>query len=150
MDGPVLVIAVTRGRVKNADISCPHWQNTDRYRCRLCLVKYYVLLTPTFARWAAMRKRLFEFICPAAYRIHIYTFHAFCNEVIQENLEYFGKLNLEPLSDLESAVLFRELVDEFPNNHLLKRFTGDIYYDDAAAERLVLNHETGELERGND
>jgi DNA helicase-2/ATP-dependent DNA helicase PcrA len=36
---------------------------------------------------------------------------------------------LESLSDLESAMLFRELVDEFGNDHLLKRFTGDIYYD---------------------
>jgi DNA helicase-2/ATP-dependent DNA helicase PcrA len=26
-------------------------------------------------------------------------------------------------------MLFRELVDEFPNDHLLKRFTGEIYYD---------------------
>ncbi len=76
-----------------------------------------------------MRKRLFEFIGPDAYRVNIYTFHAFCNEIIQENLEYFGKLNLEPLSDLESAILFRELVDDFPNEHLLKRFTGEVYYD---------------------
>jgi len=86
-------------------------------------------LTYTDAGAVAMRKRLFEFIGPDAYRVNIYTFHAFCNEIIQENLEYFGKLNLEPLSDLESAMLFRELVDEFPNDHLLKRFTGEIYYD---------------------
>ncbi|HEY9195666.1 MAG TPA: ATP-dependent DNA helicase, partial [Mucilaginibacter sp.] len=86
-------------------------------------------LTYTDAGAVAMRKRLFEFIGPDAYRINIYTFHAFCNEIIQENLEYFGKLNLEALSDLESAMLFRELVDEFGNDHLLKRFTGDIYYD---------------------
>ena len=86
-------------------------------------------LTYTDAGAVAMRKRLFEFIGPEAYRVNIYTFHAFCNEIIQENLEYFGKLNLEPLSDLDSVTLFQELVDEFPNDHLLKRFTGDIYYD---------------------
>ncbi|HTI59565.1 ATP-dependent DNA helicase [Mucilaginibacter sp.] len=86
-------------------------------------------LTYTDAGAVAMRKRLFEFIGPEAYRVNIYTFHAFCNEIIQENLEYFGKLNLEPLSDLDSVSLFQELVDEFPNDHLLKRFTGDIYYD---------------------
>ncbi|HWZ03594.1 MAG TPA: ATP-dependent DNA helicase, partial [Mucilaginibacter sp.] len=86
-------------------------------------------LTYTDAGAVAMRKRLFEFIGPDAYRVNIYTFHAFCNEIIQENLDYFGKLNLEALSDLESAMLFRELVDEFPNDHLLKRFTGDTYYD---------------------
>ncbi|MFB9842096.1 ATP-dependent helicase [Mucilaginibacter ginsenosidivorans] len=86
-------------------------------------------LTYTDAGAVAMRKRLFEFIGPEAYRVNIYTFHAFCNEIIQENLEYFGKLNLEPLSDLDSVSLFQELVDDFPNDHLLKRFTGDIYYD---------------------
>jgi DNA helicase-2/ATP-dependent DNA helicase PcrA len=86
-------------------------------------------LTYTDAGVVAMRKRVQEFIGPEAYKVGIYTFHAFCNEIIQENLEYFGKLNLESLSDLESAMLFRELVDEFPNDHLLKRFTGDIYYD---------------------
>src|SRR6201746_2929943 len=86
-------------------------------------------LTYTDAGAVAMRKRLFEFIGPDAYRINIYTFHAFCNEIIQENLEYFGKLNLEPISDLESAMLFRELIDDFPNDHLLKRFTGDVYFD---------------------
>ncbi|MBV8390517.1 MAG: ATP-dependent helicase, partial [Mucilaginibacter sp.] len=86
-------------------------------------------LTYTDAGAVAMRKRLFEFIGPDAYRVNIYTFHAFCNEVIQENLDYFGKLNLEPLSDLDSVALFQELVNDFPNDHLLKRFTGDIYYD---------------------
>jgi len=86
-------------------------------------------LTYTDAGAVAMRKRLFEFIGPEAYRVNIYTFHAFCNEIIQENLDYFGKLSLDALSDLESAMFFRELVDEFPNDHLLKRFTGEIYYD---------------------
>ena len=38
---------------------------------------------------------------PMLTAVNIYTFHAFCNEIIQENLEYFGKLNLEPLSELE-------------------------------------------------
>jgi len=86
-------------------------------------------LTYTDAGAIAMRKRLFEFIGPEAYEVNIYTFHAFCNEVIQENLEYFGKLNLDPLSELDAVSLFQELVNEFPNDHPLKRFTGEIYYD---------------------
>jgi DNA helicase-2/ATP-dependent DNA helicase PcrA len=86
-------------------------------------------LTYTDAGAVAMRKRLFDFIGPEAYRVNIYTFHAFCNEIIQENLDFFGKLSLDALSDLESAMYFRKLVDEFANDHLLKRFTGEIYYD---------------------
>jgi DNA helicase-2/ATP-dependent DNA helicase PcrA len=125
MDGPVLVVAgpgtgktqilaARIGKILTETDALPH---------------EILCLTYTDAGAVAMRKRLFDFIGPDAYRVNIYTFHAFCNEVIQENLEYFGKMNLEPLSDLESALLFRELVDEFPNDHPLKRFTGDTYYD---------------------
>lgn len=125
MDGPVLVVAgpgTGKTQILAARIG-KILTDTD------ALPNEILCLTYTDAGAVAMRKRLFEFIGPDAYRINIYTFHAFCNEIIQENLEYFGKLNLESLSDLESAMLFRELVDEFGNDHLLKRFTGDIYYD---------------------
>jgi DNA helicase-2/ATP-dependent DNA helicase PcrA len=125
MDGPVLVVAgpgTGKTQILAARIGKILTDTDASPNEILCL-------TYTDAGAVAMRKRLFEFIGPDAYRINIYTFHAFCNEIIQENLEYFGKLNLESLSDLESAMLFRELVDEFPNDHLLKRFTGDIYYD---------------------
>lgn len=125
MDGPVLVVAgpgTGKTQILAARIGKILTDTDARPNEILCL-------TYTDAGAVAMRKRLFEFIGPDAYRINIYTFHAFCNEIIQENLEYFGKLNLEPLSDLESAMLFRELVDEFPNDHLLKRFTGDIYFE---------------------
>jgi DNA helicase-2/ATP-dependent DNA helicase PcrA len=125
MDGPVLVVAgpgTGKTQILAARIGKILTDTDARPNEILCL-------TYTDAGAVAMRKRLFEFIGPEAYRINIYTFHAFCNEIIQENLDYFGKLNLEPLSDLESAMLFRELVDDFPNDHLLKRFTGDRYYD---------------------
>jgi len=125
MDGPVLVVAgpgTGKTQILAARIG-KILTDTD------ALPSEILCLTYTDAGAVAMRKRLFEFIGPDAYRINIYTFHAFCNEIIQENLEYFGKLNLESLSDLESAMLFRELVDEFDNDHLLKRFTGDVYYD---------------------
>src|SRR5476651_217981 len=125
MDGPVLVVAgpgTGKTQILAARIG-KILTDTD------ALPSEILCLTYTDAGAVAMRKRLFEFIGPDAYRINIYTFHAFCNEIIQENLEYFGKLNLEPLSDLESAMLFRELVDDFPNDHLLKRFTGERDYD---------------------
>src|SRR5205823_2667651 len=43
-------------------------------------------LTYTDAGVVAMRRRLAGFIGPDAYRVAIYTFHAFCNDVIQDNL----------------------------------------------------------------
>jgi len=132
MDGPVLVVAgpgTGKTQILAARIGKILTDTDAQPNEILCL-------TYTDAGATAMRKRLFDFIGPDAYRINIYTFHAFCNEVIQENLEYFGKLNLEPISELDSAMLFRELVDEFPNDHLLKRFTGDIYFDAPRLQRL--------------
>src|SRR6478736_3913995 len=70
-------------------------------------------LTYTDAGTIAMRKRLLKFIGPDAYRVHIYTFHAFCNNVIQENLDHFGYRGLQPLSDLESVELYQKLIDSF-------------------------------------
>lgn len=86
-------------------------------------------LTYTDAGVIAMRKRLLDFIGPDAYKVHIHTFHAFCNEVIQENLPLFEKTSLDPISDLERIELFRQLIDAFPKNHPLKRYRGDVYYE---------------------
>src|SRR6185437_13087125 len=125
MDGPVLVIAgpgTGKTQILAARIGKILSETDANAHEILCL-------TYTDAGAVAMRKRLFDFIGPEAYRVNIYTFHAFCNEIIQENLDFFGKLSLDALSDLESAMYFRELVDELPNNHLLKRFTGERYLD---------------------
>jgi DNA helicase II / ATP-dependent DNA helicase PcrA len=86
-------------------------------------------LTYTDAGVVAMRKRLLSFIGPAAYKVNIYTYHAFCNDVIQENLSQFEKTALDPVSDLEKIELFKELIDSFPKNHPLKRYRGDVYFE---------------------
>lgn len=86
-------------------------------------------LTYTDAGVVAMRKRLLQFIGPDAYKVNIYTFHAFCNDIIQENLSLFEKTALDPISDLEKIELFKELIDTFPKNNPLKRYRGDVYYE---------------------
>ncbi len=86
-------------------------------------------LTYTDAGAIAMRRRLLSFIGPDAYKVHIHTFHSFCNELIQENLPLFEKTSLDPLSDLERIQLFKTLIDEFPKNHPLKRYRGDVYFE---------------------
>ena len=86
-------------------------------------------LTYTDAGVVAMRKRLLQFIGPDAYKVNIYTFHAFCNDVIQENLSLFEKTALDPISDLERIELFKELIDSFPKTNPLKRYRGDVYYE---------------------
>ena len=87
-------------------------------------------LTYTDSATIAMRKRLVKIIGPEAHQIHIYTFHGFCNQVIQENLEYFGGYRkLESISDLEVVNVMEELIDNIPNDNLLKRFKGDRYFE---------------------
>jgi len=86
-------------------------------------------LTYTDAGTIAMRRRLLSFIGPDAYKVNIYTFHGFCNDIIQENLPLFEKTALDPISDLERIQLFKTLIDSFPKNHPLKRYRGDVYYE---------------------
>ncbi len=86
-------------------------------------------MTYTDSGAVAMRKRLLKMIGPDAYKVNIHTYHSFCNQVIQDNLAYFEKNSLEPISDLESIALMRELIDQFPKNHPLKRFRSDVYFE---------------------
>jgi len=86
-------------------------------------------MTYTDSGAVAMRKRLLKMIGPDAYKVHIHTYHSFCNQVIQDNLAYFEKNSLEPISDLESIALLRELIDQFPKNHPLKRYRSDVYFE---------------------
>ena len=86
-------------------------------------------LTYTDAGTFAMRKRLLEFIGPEAYKVNIHTFHSFCNDVIQDNLELFNKRALNPISDLEEVALYKELINNFKKDNPLKRYRGDVYYE---------------------
>jgi DNA helicase-2/ATP-dependent DNA helicase PcrA len=87
-------------------------------------------LTFTDAATIAMRKRLVEIIGPEGHKVHIYTFHGFCNQVIQENLGIFGNYRqLEPISDLEKVDVFDEIINDLPKDHILKRLKGDPRYE---------------------
>jgi DNA helicase II / ATP-dependent DNA helicase PcrA len=86
-------------------------------------------LTYTDAGALAMRRRLLRFIGSDAYKVNIFTFHAFCNDVIQDNLSLFEKNQLDPISQLEKIELLKNLIDSFPKNHPLKRYRGDVYYE---------------------
>ncbi len=131
-EGPVLVIAgpgTGKTQILAARIGKILLDTDTRPHNILCL-------TYTDAGAVAMRKRLFDFIGPEAYRVNIYTFHAFCNDIIQENLDYFGKMELDAISDLERMDLFRKLIDNFGKDHPLKRYRGDVYYEVSRLQHL--------------
>ena len=93
-------------------------------------------LTYTDEATNAMRRRLLQIIGPDAHRVNIGTFHAFCNNVIQNNSDAFSDRPLQPVSDLERTTLLREMLDELPKGHELRRLSGDIYYDVFRLDRL--------------
>jgi DNA helicase-2/ATP-dependent DNA helicase PcrA len=86
-------------------------------------------LTYTDAGAIAMRRRLQQFIGADAYKVNFYTFHAFCNDVIQDNLSLFEKNSLDAISELENIQLFKTLIDQFQKNNPLKRYRGDVYFE---------------------
>lgn len=125
LEGPVMVIAgpgTGKTQILASRIGKILLETDARPENILCL-------TYTDAGVVAMRKRLLRFIGPDAYKVNLYTFHAFCNDVIQENLSLFEKTALDPISELEKIQLFKDLIDSFPKNHPLKRYRGDVYFE---------------------
>src|ERR671927_458844 len=103
IEGPVMVIAgpgTGKTQILSARIGKILLEtdaNPDNILC----------LTYTDAGVVAMRKRLLGFIGPDAYKVNIYTFHAFCNDIIQDNLSLFEKNSMDPISDLEKIELYK-------------------------------------------
>lgn len=132
LEGPVMVIAgpgTGKTQILGARIGKLRLETDIQPENILCL-------TYTDAGVVAMRKRLVTFIGPDAYKVNIGTFHSFCNDVIQDNLSYFDKTTMDPISDLERIALMKELIDGFGKNHPLKRYRGDIYHDIKNLEQL--------------
>src|SRR3954452_4504681 len=125
IEGPVMVIAgpgTGKTQILGARIGKILLETDTQPDNILCL-------TYTEAGVIAMRKRLLSFIGPDAYKVNICTFHAFCNDVIQENLSLFEKTSLDPITDLQKIELYKQLIDGFGKNHPLKRYRGDVYYE---------------------
>lgn len=86
-------------------------------------------LTFTDAAVRAMRERLTALIGAEAHKVRIHTFHSFCNRVIQDHLDLFGRQDLTALDELERRQLVRTLLDELPFDHPLKKGRGsDVYF----------------------
>lgn len=123
IEGPVMVIAgpgTGKTQILSARIGKILLDTDTNPNNILCL-------TYTDAGAVAMRKRLLSFIGPDAYKVNIYTFHAFCNDIIQENLSLFEKNSMDPISELEKIELYKKLIDTLPKNHALKKYRGDVY-----------------------
>jgi len=124
-DGPLLVVAgpgTGKTQLLAARVAWLLQQPDARPQEILCL-------TYTDAAARNMRQRLLRFIGPEAHRVAIHTFHSLGQLIIQENGATLGRHDLEPASDLEAEEVLREVLDQLPTGHPLRRDLGDAYYD---------------------
>ena len=125
IDGPVMVIAgpgTGKTHILSARIGRILMETDSQAHNILCL-------TFTDAGVQAMRNRLLELIGPEAHRVHIFTFHSFCNSIIQDRLDLFGYHDMAPVSELEKVEIIRKIIDELKVNHpLTKGKASDPYY----------------------
>jgi DNA helicase-2/ATP-dependent DNA helicase PcrA len=116
IEGPVVVVAgpgTGKTHILAARIGYILMETDTRPQDILCL-------TYTEAATVAMRDRLAKLIGAAAFKVPIYTFHAFCNRIIQENVELFGgRLAESPANELVRNQLLVELVEQLPAGSLL-------------------------------
>ncbi|MBD0297526.1 MAG: ATP-dependent helicase [Flavisolibacter sp.] len=125
IEGPVLVIAGPgTGKTQILSIRIAKILLETDYRPSNILC-----LTYTDAGVLAMRKRLLEMIGPDAYTVQLHSFHSFCNMVIQQNTHLFHKKDLQPLNELEQWQGLIQLIDALPNEHPLKRYKTDAYFE---------------------
>jgi DNA helicase-2/ATP-dependent DNA helicase PcrA len=131
--GPVMVIAGPgTGKTEVLSMRIANLLMSDAQ------VQPYEILCLTYTDEAtnSMRRRLLQIIGPAAHRVNIVTFHAFCNNVIQNNSEYFSLRNLQPITDLERTDMLYEMLEQLPSGHPLRKLSGNIYYDAGRLQRL--------------
>ncbi len=70
-----------------------------------------------------MRERLFSLIGQDAYRVGIFTFHAFCNHIISRHPEYFWKAtHFTQANDITRAEILQDIFSSLPHGHPLASF----------------------------
>lgn len=131
--GPVMVIAGPgTGKTEALSMRIANLLRSDAQ------VQPHEILCLTYTDEAtnAMRRRLVQIIGPAAHKVNIYTFHAFCNNVIQNNSEHFSMKSLQPITDLERTEIMYKLLEGLPSGHALRKLSGNIYFDSGKISRL--------------
>lgn len=126
IDGPVMVLAGP-GTGKTQVFGARYGYILDQTDTHIHQI---LCLTYSEAGVAAMRDRLFQFIGPAAHEAHIFTYHSFCNKIINENPEYFFDFKKYKLaSPLQRFELIEQILIELPDENRVKRVLGDRHFD---------------------
>lgn len=93
-------------------------------------------LTFTDSGVISMRKKLAEIIGAAAYRVNIFTFHGFCNELIKDFPEEFPKIiSSANASDIDQIKIMEEVILS-SKLQILKPFGDPFYYLNSALNQI--------------
>lgn len=124
LDGPVMVVAGPgTGKTRVLTLRIANILLKQKAKPEEILA-----LTFTESGVAAMRRRLVEILGPRAYYISINTFHAFCNELIQNNIDEFPEFYEKNLIDEIAQLQILEEVIKKNNFKLLKPFGDNFTY----------------------
>lgn len=84
-------------------------------------------LTFTESGVYSMRKKLADIISSAAYKVNIYTFHGFCNDIIKSYPEEFPRIiSAQNITDVDQIKILEEIIDNTKLD-ILKPY-GDTYH----------------------
>lgn len=85
-------------------------------------------LTFTESGVVSMRRRLAEIMGSVAYRISIYTFHGFCNDIIKKYPESFPRIiSSRNITEIDQIKILEELISKLPLK-LLRPFGNPLHY----------------------
>ncbi len=116
IDGPVMVVAGPgTGKTKILTLRIANiLANTDTDP------ESILALTYTTSGVISMRERLLETIGDRAYRVNIFTFHAFCEHIIKEFSFYFEELGgARVIGDLERVEIIESIIKNNKFEHLV-------------------------------
>ncbi len=132
IDGPVLVVAGPgSGKTELLSLRVGNILKQGH-------VSPHNILCLTFTENGAinMRERLATLIGPDAYRVGIFTFHAFCNHIISRHPEYFwSAAHFSQANDIARAEILESLFTSLPHGHPLASYhpeKGFVYLRDVA------------------
>lgn len=126
LEGPIMVLAGPgTGKTEVLGMRIANLLRSDAQ------VNPQEILCLTYTEEAAfnMRKRLSSIVGLAAQKVQIFTFHGFCNNVIQSHPEYFGYRQMEVVTDLERNELLRSILSELPYGHPMHRMGNSTFLD---------------------
>jgi DNA helicase II / ATP-dependent DNA helicase PcrA len=93
-------------------------------------------LTFTESGVFSMRKRLVEIIGSAGYRVHIHTFHGFCNEIIRRFPASFPRIiGANHINDIDKISILKKLIETL-NIKKLRPFGDNFFYLNAIRQKI--------------